>query len=315
MRSGWGEVAGRKRAAISLQRFLRKGSNVESLAQVTINGLAIGLAYTLLALGFTLIFSIMGVVNVAHGDLYMLGGFMTYYLFGMLNLNYALVIIFILIGMGALGMGLERGFFRRLRGQPFSAPMILSLGLLLLIEGLALVIFGEREKGVQAVTTGVISIGGISFGAARLVVMVVSILLLLALFYFVGRVKIGQGMRALAQDAEAAYLQGIDINRMSMLAFAIGVALAGVAGSLLSPISFISYSVGSYLIMKCFVVVVVGGLGSMPGCLVGGLILGFVESFSLVYLPSDVSYLLIFTMVLIILLIRPQGIMGRAEIQ
>ena len=122
-------------------------------------------------------------------------------------------------------------------------------------------------------------------------------------------------MRALAQDAEAAYLQGININRMSMLAFAIGVALAGVAGALLCPISFVSYNVGSYLIMKCFVVVVVGGLGSMPGCLVGGLILGFVESFSLVYLPSDVSYLLIFTMVLIILLVRPQGIMGRAELQ
>jgi branched-chain amino acid transport system permease protein len=193
--------------------------------------------------------------------------------------------------------------------------MILSLGLLLLIEGLALVIFGEREKGVPAVTTGVISIWGVSFGAARLIVMVVSLFLLILLFLFLGRVKSGQGMRALSQDAEAAYLQGININRMSMLAFAMGVALAGVAGALLCPISFVSYSVGSYLIMKCFVVVVVGGLGSMPGCLVGGLILGFVESFSLVYLPSDVSYLLIFTMVLIILLVRPQGIMGKAELQ
>ncbi len=288
---------------------------MEHVAQVAINGLVLGLAYTLLALGFTLIFSIMGVVNIAHGDLYMLGGFMTYYLFGKLNFNYALVLILILIVMGGLGAGLERGFFRRLRGQSFSGPMILSLGLLLLIEGLALVIFGEREKGVPAVTTSVISIWGVSFGAARLIVMVVSLVLLVLLFLFLGRVKSGQGMRALSQDAEAAFLQGININRMSMLAFAIGVALAGVAGALLCPISFVSYSVGSYLIMKCFVVVVVGGLGSMPGCLVGGLILGFVESFSLVYLPSDVSYLLIFTMVLIILLIRPQGIMGKAELQ
>lgn len=288
---------------------------MEHFAQVAINGLVLGLAYTLLALGFTLIFSIMGVVNMAHGDLYMLGGFMTYYLFGRLNLSYALVLILILIVMGGLGVGLERVFFRRLRGHPFSGPMILSLGLLLLIEGLALVIFGEREKGVPAVTTAVISFGGVRFGAARLIVMVVSLVLLIGLFLFLGKVRSGQGMRALAQDAEAAYLQGIDINRMSMLAFAIGVALAGVAGALLCPISFVSYSVGSSLIMKCFVVVVVGGLGSMPGCLVGGLILGFLESFSLVYLPSDVSYLLIFTMVLIVLLVRPQGIMGKAELQ
>jgi len=284
-------------------------------AQVVLNGLVLGLTYTLLALGFTLIFSIMGVVNIAHADLYMLGGFITYYLFGIFHINYFVVLIIVMVVLGGVGAGLERFLFRRLRGQGFAGPMILSLGLLLLIEGGALIVFGEREKGVPSPVTGVISIGGVSFGMERLVVLVVSLILLFGLFFFLGRVKSGQGMRALAQDAEAAYLQGININRMSMLSFAIGVALAGVSGALLTPVSFVSYSIGSSLILKCFIIVVLGGLGSMSGCLVGGLMLGFIEAFSHSYLPAHVSYLIIFGLVLVVLLLRPQGIMGRRELQ
>ena len=284
-------------------------------AQVVLNALVLGLTYTLLALGFTLIFSIMGVVNIAHADLYMLGGFITYYLFGIFHINYFIVLLIIMVVLGGTGAAMERFLFRRLRGQGFAGPMILSLGLLLLIEGGALILFGEREKGVPSPATGVISIGGVSFGTERLVILAVSLVLLLGLFFFLGRVKSGQGMRALAQDAEAAYLQGININRMSMLSFAIGVALAGVAGALLTPVSFVSYSIGSYLILKCFIVVVLGGLGSMVGCLVGGLILGSIEAFSLAYLPAHVSYLIIFGLVLAVLLLRPQGVMGRRELQ
>lgn len=284
-------------------------------AQVVTNGLVLGLTYTLLALGFTLIFSIMGVVNIAHGDLYMLGGFMTYYLFGILHINYFVVLIIIMVVLGGIGAGLERFLFRRLRGQGFAGSMILSLGLLLLIEGGALIAFGEREKGVPSPVKGVFTMGGVSFGNERLVILAASVVLVFGLFYFLARVKSGQAMRALAQDAEAAYLQGININRMSMLSFAIGVALAGVAGALLTPVSFVSYSIGGYLILKCFIVVVLGGLGSMPGCLVGGLMLGFIEAFSHSYLPAHVSYLIIFGLVLVVLLLRPQGIMGRRELQ
>jgi branched-chain amino acid transport system permease protein len=288
---------------------------MEFFAQVVTNALVLGLNYSLLALGFTLIFSIMGVVNVAHADLYMIGGFITYYLYGVYHINYFIVLLLILVALGCFGASLERFFFRRLRGQGFAGPMILSLGLLLFLEGIALILFGEREKGVPSPFSGVISLGGVSFGAERLVILIIALFLLFALFYFVGRVKSGQAMRALAQDAEAAYLQGININRMSMLSFAIGVGLAGVAGGLLTPVSFVSYSIGSYLILKCFIVVVLGGLGSMPGCLVGGLLLGFIETFSLAYLPSHVSYLIIFGLVLLVLLVRPQGIMGRSELQ
>ncbi len=288
---------------------------LENIAQVTVNGLVLGLTYTLFALGFTLIFSIMGVVNIAHGALYMVGGIIVYYLFGGLGINYFLTLIIVTVTLGGIGALLERFLFRRLRGTGFTSPMILSLGLLLLIEGVALVGFGEREKGIPSPIPGVVSIGSISLGAERLMILAISSALIFGLFYFLGRMKMGQAMRALAQDPETAYLQGIDINRMSMLSFAIATALAGLAGALLSPVSFISYNIGSSLIIKAFIVVVLGGLGSIPGALVGGLILGFTESFVVGYLPSYLSYLIIFAVVLIVLLVRPQGIMGRAELQ
>jgi len=273
------------------------------------------MTYALLSLGFTLAFSIMGVVNIAHGALFMLGGFLTYYLFGVYGLNYFLTLAIVIVALAAFGMVLEKFLFRRLRGQGFASLMILSLGLLLFLEGVGLLVFGEREKGIPAPISGVINLGGVSFGASRLLVLVVSGLLVLALFYFLRRTKRGQAMRALAQNAEVAYLQGIDINRMSMLSFAISAALGGAAGGLLCPISFVSYSIGSSIIIKCFIVVVLGGLTSVTGCLIGGLILGFIESFVLGYLPSYLSYLFIFALVLAVLLIRPQGIIGRAELR
>lgn len=288
---------------------------MEILAQVITNSFVLGLNYALLGLGFTLIFSIMGVVNIAHADLYMLGGFIVFYLFGIFNVNYLLVLLVVLAGLACVGVVLERFLFRRLRGQGFAGFMILSLGLSLFIEGVALIVFGEREKGVDSPFTGVVTIGGVTFGLERLMMMLISIALIAALFYFLRRVKRGQAMRALAQDAEAAYLQGIDINRMSMLAFAIGVGLAGVSGALLTPISFVSYNIGSFLILKCFVMVVLGGLGSIPGCVIGGLLLGFIESFTLTYLPGAYAYLIIFGLVFLTLLVRPRGIMGIQELQ
>lgn len=286
-----------------------------SLAQVITNSLVLGLNYALLGLGFTLIFSIMRVVNIAHADLYMLGGFIVFYLFGIFNVNYFLVLLVVLAGLACVGVVLEKFLFRRLRGQGFAGFMILSLGLSLFIEGVALIVFGEREKGVDSPFTGVVTIGSVTFGLERLMMMLISIALIAALFYFLRRVKRGQAMRALAQDAEAAYLQGIDINRMSMLAFAIGVGLAGVSGALLTPISFVSYNIGSFLILKCFVMVVLGGLGSIPGCVIGGLLLGFIESFTLTYLPGAYAYLIIFGLVFLTLLVRPRGIMGIEELQ
>lgn len=283
--------------------------------QIIMNGLVLGAVYTLLALGLALIFSIMRVVNIAHADLYMLGGVLTYFLFGQWHLNYFLTLIIVVACLAVAGAVSERFLFRRLRGTGLAGPLILSLGLSFFIRGATLVSFGERERGIPSPVTGVINIGGVSFGAERLVVMIVSLVLIVGLFYFIARVKSGQAMRALAQDAEAAYLQGIDINQMSMLAFAISIALAGLAGALLAPIFVVGYAIGAPLILKLFIIVVLGGLGSLPGAVAGGFLIGFVEAASFTLFSGKLSYLAIFAVMLIVFLIRPQGLMGKAELQ
>jgi branched-chain amino acid transport system permease protein len=285
-----------------------------NVSQVAINGVVLGLIYALLALGFTLIFGIMGIVNLAHGSLYMVGGVITYYLFAGLGVNYFLTLVVVMAITGGSGVLLERVFFRRVRGTGFVSPMILSLGLLLLMEGAALIGFGHTDKGIPSAARGVLTIGGISVSAERLMILAVTATLVFGLFYFLNRVKAGQAMRALAQDPETAYLMGIDINWISMLSFALASSLAGVSGALLCPVSYLSYRLGSAIIIKCFIVVVLGGLGSVTGCLAGGLVLGLVESFALGVLPGHLSLLIIFAIVLTILLVRPQGIMGRAEV-
>ncbi len=288
---------------------------MEILNQVLANGLVLGLTYALLALGCTLVFSIMGLVNLAHADLYMLGGFMVFYLYGEFQLSYIGVAILAMGTLALFGAALERGLFRRVRGRGFSGPMILSLGLSMLIQGIALIVFGERSKGVPPVIAGVVHLGNVSLGASRLLALGLSMVALVVLFLFLTRTRYGQAMRALSQDADAAYLQGIDINAMSMLAFAISAALAALAGAVLTPLTSVSYSIGSYLILKCFIIVVLGGLGSMPGCLLGGVLFGLIESVCLTYLRSDLSYMIIFAIVIVVLLTRPQGLMGRAELQ
>jgi branched-chain amino acid transport system permease protein len=283
-------------------------------AQIVVNGLIIGLSYVMLSLGITLTFSIRRVINIAHADIYMLGGFMAY--FGSrFGINYFLVLTAALIVLGALGAALDTIFFRRVRDKGPAGPMVFSLGLMYLIEGIALLAFGEKVKGVPSVFKGVIHIGSITFGVERLIVMAISLLLITGLFLFLGRVKWGQAMRALAQDSEAAYLQGIDINRMSMLCFALGFALAGAAGVLLTPLFYVGYAVGSSLIFKCFMVLVIGGLGSVLGCLVGGLLLGLIEAFVVAYVPGQLAVLIMFALILVILLVRPQGLMGRGELE
>jgi branched-chain amino acid transport system permease protein len=288
--------------------------NIQTWTQTLVNGLSIGSVYALLALGLALIFSILRVVNLAHADFYMLGGILTYYLFGQYKLNYFLVLGLVVVFMVIAGFLLEFVFFRRLRGRDISAGMILSLGIAYFIRGTTLITFGEREKGIPSPFPGIYKIGNVSFGAERLFIMIIAIILIVVLFYYVNNVKSGQAMRALAQDAEAAYLQGIDLNKISLLAFAISIALAGLAGALLTPIFVAGYSIGAQMILKLFIIVVLGGLGSLPGAVIGGFVIGFAETISFTFFSGKESYLAIFSIMMLIFLIRPQGILGKAEL-
>lgn len=276
--------------------------------QVFINGLMLGLTYVLIASGFSLIYGIMRLLNFAHGEFYMLGAFATYLLSEHLGLDYFTALILSMIIIAILGMLVYRFFFRPFRDQ-HDPSLVIALGIAMLIGGLALLIFGEKDKSVSPVFSGVIQILGATLSVERMVVIFSAILLMTALTLFIKFSKTGQAMRAVAQDREAAALQGIGVDSTFMLCMGISSALAGAAGALLAPLFFVNPFLGMHAVLKALVVVVIGGLGSIPGAIAGGLLLGFVESFGNTFW-GDITEMLGFVMVMLVLLFRPQGLFG-----
>lgn len=276
--------------------------------QVFINGLMLGLTYVLIASGFSLIYGIMRLLNFAHGEFYMLGAFAMYLLSEHLGLDYFTALILSMIIIAVLGMLVYRFFFRPFRDQ-HDPSLVIALGIAMLIGGLALLIFGEKDKSVSPVVSGVIQILGATLSVERMVVIFSAILLMTALTLFIKFSKTGQAMRAVAQDREAAALQGIGVDSTFMLCMGISSALAGAAGALLAPLFFVNPFLGMHAVLKALVVVVIGGLGSIPGAIAGGLLLGFVESFGTTFL-GDITEMMGFVMVMLVLLFRPQGLFG-----
>jgi len=277
------------------------------------NGVMLGLYYALIALGLSLIFGIMGIVNFAHGEMYMLGGYVAYYLFGTFGLNYFVAMVAALILIGGLGALLEKIIFRPLTVRPQMAltSMIAALGLAWVFQMMAIICFGELDKKVPSVFKGIINIAGAVLSKERLAAIIIGTVLISMLNLFLLRTKAGNAIRAVAQDKEAAALQGVNVNRISALSFSIGCGLAASAGVLMAPIFVVNPSVGSDVILKTFLVVVLGGMGSIPGALLGGLLLGFIESFGCLFFNVPTVSVLSFILILIILLIRPQGLLGR----
>jgi branched-chain amino acid transport system permease protein len=283
------------------------------LVQAVVNGVMLGLFYALIALGLSLIFGIMGIVNFAHGEMYLLGGYVAYYLFGTFGLNYFAAMIAALILIGGLGALLEKIIFRPLTARPQMAltSMIAALGLAWVFKMMAIICFGELDKKVPSVFKGIIHIAGAVLSKERLAAIIIGTVLISMLNLFLLRTKAGNAIRAVAQDKEAAALQGVNVNRISALSFSIGCGLAASAGVLMAPIFVINPSVGSDVILKTFLVVVLGGMGSIPGALLGALLLGFIESFGCLFFNVPTVSVLSFILILIILLVRPQGLLGR----
>lgn len=276
--------------------------------QVLVNGLMLGLTYVLIASGFSLIYGIMRLLNFAHGEFYMLGAFATYLLCEHLGVNYLLALILSMAIIAALGVLVYRFFFRPFRDE-HDPSLVIALGMAMLIGGLALLVFGEKDKSVPPVFPGVIQVFGATLSKERLAVIVMAIALMVALALYIKFSRTGQAMRAVAQDREAAALQGIGVDSTFTLCMAISSALAGAAGALLAPLFFVNPFLGMHAVLKALVVVVIGGLGSIPGAIAGGLLLGFVESFGNTFL-GDITEILGFIMVMIVLIFRPQGLFG-----
>ncbi len=281
------------------------------MLQASIDGLMIGVFYALVALGLTLIFGVLRIFNFAHGEFYMLGGFAAYYFLRQLGLNFFLTLMIGVVAVGILGIVIERLVFRPFRTEPMNG-FIASLGLIWILQTMATMVFGVLDKNVPSVFQGVIRILGTSLSVESLSVAAIGIAMIVGVYLFLHRTKSGKALRAVAQDREAASLQGISVDRISAMAFGLGAGIAAGAGVLMGPIFFISPYVGGPVVVKTFIIIILGGMGSIPGAVLGGLLLGFIESFAALKLSAGGISALTFAMVMIILLIRPGGLLGRA---
>jgi branched-chain amino acid transport system permease protein len=285
--------------------------SIDLLIQASLNGFGLAVVYILVALGLTLIFSILDVINFAHGEFYMLGGFVTYYGFAVFGINYFLTLVLAVVVVGVTGVLAERLVFRHLRGKTLNA-FIVSLGLLWVMQASAQLGFGVLDKSVPSAVSGIVRVFGVIISRERLVVILTASALIIALYTFLKLTRTGQAMRAVAQDADAAALQGIDIEAMSALGFGIGCALAGAAGALLAPIFAVSPTMGALPVVKAFIIIIIGGMGSLPGAVLGGLLLGAVEGLGTLFMSSAAVNMLGFLVVIAILLARPRGLLGAA---
>lgn len=282
--------------------------NLGNLVQPLINGILIGANYILLGLGLTVIFSIMNVLNFAHGEIYMLGSFFVFYLCSLFHLNYIISIVGAMIATGILGLILERILFRPLKGN-LVASVIIAISLISLLQTSAQLIFGKLGKGLPEFISGTVHVLNFNISNDRIFAFVISIVLLAITYVFVYKTKQGKAMQAVAQDKDAAALQGITINRIGPLGFFIGCALAGAAGAITAPIQGIYATSGGPVLNASLSIIILGGLGSIPGAAIGGLILGLIVSYGQTYL-GYVSSILPFLIIVLVLLFKRTGLMG-----
>ena len=298
--------------------------------QELVNGITTGALYALVALGFSMVYGVLKLLNFAHGDLYMIGAYIGFFViqwFGgstalTIPVPLLLVIMFVLAGglVGGLGVAIERFAYRPLRNAPRIAPLITAIGVSFFLENSALLLFGGQYRVYNtsefiSLSSG-IQIGSVTIDSVQILVLVLAALLTVGLRLLVNRTTLGKQMRAVAADREAAEMLGINVNFTIAATFFIGGALAGVAG-VMGGLLFnqVTPTIGFIAGLKAFTAAVVGGIGSIPGAVLGGLLLGVAESFVTGYISSTYTNLLVFLLLIAVMLVRPSGLLGRAQLQ
>ena len=286
------------------------------MEQVLVNGLYLGAQYAMIALGLTLIFALMNVLNFAHGQMYVLGGFVTYTFYGQLGWPFVIALLMSCITLAVVGALIEKFLFAPVirRSSREESTMLLAAGLAFFFDAVILLVFGEKQRGVPKILDGVFNWDfRIIIPYDRVLICFLAILSIIGFICFMQYSKTGRALRALAQDRGAAELQGVDVAKYSMIGFAMGAMLAGLVGGLLVSIAGVNLGMGGPTSIKAFMMVMIGGAGVISGAIWGGIILGFLEAFGLTYLASygDVTYLMIFASLMIFLAFRPQGLMGK----
>jgi branched-chain amino acid transport system permease protein len=305
---------------------------VATFTQLTIDSLTLGSVYALIALGYTLVYGVLKLLNFAHGDVFMVGSFIGFgalqVLGGTANpvvpiwLLITLVTLAAMAGCAALGVVIERFAYRPLRDAPRIAPLISALGVSFFLENSMQLLFGAAPRNYDtfALSNGSLYLKGFDIGSVRvpllrIVTVSVAVALMVFLWILVNRTRTGKAMRATSFDREAAAMMGIDIDRVIVFTFVLGSALAGAAGVMFALRVPTQVTIGFVAGLKGFTAAVIGGIGSIPGAMVGGLILGFAESFTQGYVSTKWSDLAVFSILIAFMIFRPQGLFGRADIR
>ena len=303
---------------------------MDQFVQQLVNGLTLGSVYTLIALGYSMVYGVLKLLNFAHGELYMIGAFLGYFV--MLGLGgpadpavpIALMVFLMFIagavGAGAMGVAIERFAYRPLRDAPRIAPLITALGVSFFLQASALLLFGARIRTYETneylpSSTG-LSVGPLDISLVRILVIVATAALMVGLIVLVGRSKSGKAMRAVSYDREAAQMMGIDVDRTVAFTFLVGSALAGIAGVMVGLVfTRVFHLMGFLAGLKGFTAAVVGGIGSIPGAMLGGLLIGMSESMVAGYISSTFQNVIVFALLIGFMLLRPTGLLGKADIR
>lgn len=283
---------------------------MESVAQIFVNSIGMSITYLLVALGLTLAFGIMKVLNFAHGSIYMVAAYVLYVFCSVLGLNYFLAAFISILLTSVLGLIIERVAIRPVRTEAL-APFLTTMGIAMLLEHGALLTFGIHEKGISSVFTGILNFFGVTISLERLVVILIGGFTAVIFYLLVSRTKQGRAMRAVGQNADAAALLGINPTKMFAYSMFLGSALAAVAAVLMAPIYSISSNMGFIPMFKGFIIIILGGVGSIPGCFLAAFILGFLDSIGATLLGWEISSIVGFVLLMLILIIRPSGLVPR----
>lgn len=280
-----------------------------------ISGLSLGAVYAIIALGYTMVYGIAKMLNFAHGDVIMVGAYTAFYTIALLNSNSIVVILLASLVCMSLGLLIEFLAYRPLRSANSLSVLITAIGVSYFLQNAALLVFGANPKSFSSIVSfGAIKLfdGALTITSESIITIVACIVIMLLLTFFVNKTKFGIAMQAVSEDRGASTLMGISVNKTISLTFAIGSFLAGIAGVLLcSSYPTLSSTTGAMPGIKAFVAAVIGGIGSIPGAFIGGLLLGVLENLSKAYISSQLSDAIVFSLLIVMLLVKPQGILGK----
>lgn len=287
---------------------------MEIFLQALISGVLIGGVYALIGIGLTIIFGVMRVINFAHGELMMVGMYLTYYLFTLFRVDPFLSILITIPLMFVFGAILQKTLINRILTALPQNQILLTIGLGLVMSNAVMLAFTSDYKILStSYSSSSVTLFGISISLPLLISFAITVVITAALYWFLTKTDTGQAIRATSQDREAARLMGINVARMSIIAFGLGAALAGTAGALISPTYYIYPQVGTVFTLKAFVITVLGGMGSIVGATLGGILIGVAESVGGVYLGSGWKEVVVFVLFLLVLLLKPSGLLGKSN--